>query len=294
MAKSVFPKELLNNQIEKNNQDWINEYKESTGFGKGYLQSLERFFKYKKNVNKPFNLYELHDVTEYIQIHIDNNFSENTINAVISAISGFRKYLIDHHPDIFGEKFLDGLLDLKEYNGEKKNIPYQPLNLVQLNHTKEFIKQNVRARYIFEIIYQMKISKKDIEICSPKYADKDRMVFVVENKVIKYNEIIKNLLYKLEEDPKITDEFSIAMVNYWIKKIEKHLKDKGVYNINKKLSYLDISKTHEAFFIKCPNCGNEYESVSNNWALAKLEGVEELFLMCANCKGDPHYEYPRT
>ena len=290
-TKAVFPKELLNNFIEEHNQNWINEYIENTKFDKGYYQALENFFKFKRYEKKPFNLFTNYDVSEYIETMIDNKFGTNKINSIISNINSFKKFLIEQHSDIFSEHLLNDLLELKMDIPEKKYIKNQPLNLVQLNYTKEFIKQDIRAEYIFEIFYQLKIQKQDIEICSPKYANKENMTFKRKNKTINYNNKIQELLIKIEKFSDFKDSYSIPMVNYYLDKIEQYLRIKGLYNVDKKLNYLDIAKTHEAFFIKCPNCGNEFESVSTNWALAKVDFGDNLFLVCSKCKGEPHNEY---
>lgn len=283
--KAVFPKKLLNNFMEENNEKWINEYRKDSNFTKGYYQTLENFFKFKDYAKKPFNLFNTSDVSKYIEIMIENGFSINRIDYIISNINTFKKFLIEKHPDVFNENLLKDLLELKMGKPEKKYIDTQPLNLVQLNYAKEYIKSNIRTEYIFEILYQLNIRKQDFEICLPQYANRENMIFKKKDKIIKYNSKIQELLSKINTVSNFKATFS--MIPDHLTKIEQYLKIKGVYNENRTLTYFDISKTHEAYFIKCPNCGIEYENISSNWALAKVDFSNNYYLVCSKCKGEP-------
>jgi hypothetical protein len=287
--KAVFPKELLNNYIEDNNENWINEYKKDTNYKESYYQTLENFFRFKKYARKPFNLFNSSDVGEYVETMIENRFGTNRIDAIISNLSGFKKYLIEKHPDIFSDSLLNDLYELKMGKPEKKYSDAQALNLIQLSYTKEFIKNNIRTEYIFEIFYQLNIRKQDIHICTPENADRKNMVFRKNGTTIKYNNTIQRLLSKIDQIPDFKATYS--MVTDHFSRIEDYLKIKGVFSNNRKLSYLDIAKTHEAFFIKCPNCGVEYENISSNWSLAKVNFSEEYYLVCLKCKGEPYNEH---
>ena len=220
---------------------------------------------------------------------IESKFGTHRIDFIISDINSFKRFLIEKHPDIVSENLLKDLLELKMGKPGKKYIDTQALNLVQLNYTKGFIKYNIRTEYIFEILYQLNIQKQDIKMCLPQYADKENMVFRKKDKVIKYNYKIQELLIKIETVPNFKATY--AMITDHLDKIEQYLRIKGVYAGNKKLSYLDIAKTHEAYFIKCPNCGMEYENISSNWALAKVDFSDNYYLVCSQCKGEPFSEY---
>lgn len=123
----------------------------------------------------------------------------------------------------------------------------------------------------------------------PQYADKKNMIFEKDGKIIRYNSKIQKLLFKIEKMPNFKATYT--MIYDHLQKIEEYLKIKGVYNEKRQLRYLDISKTHEAYFIKCPNCGMEYENISSNWALAKVDFSNDYYLVCAKCKGGPSNEY---
>ena len=83
--KSVFPKELLNINIEENNEKWIKEYRYNN-YDENYYQTLENIFKFIKFSDKPFNTFTISDISEYIEILIDNNYSVNRINYIINWI----------------------------------------------------------------------------------------------------------------------------------------------------------------------------------------------------------------
>ncbi len=286
--RAVFPKELLNDDIEENNQRWINEYKKHTNYDNGYYQALNNFFRFKKFEKKAFNTFLTSDVGEYLETMIENGFGDYKITAIISNINSFRGFLVEKYPQMFSEFLLKDLPDLKMNIMERKNIGAKQLSLVQLQCVKEYIKDNIFCEYFFQIYYQLNIAKKDIKYCHPKYANKRKMVFENDKKQIPYNEKIQEILYKLEAmnlQKKYRD--NISAVEFHLAKIEEHLKTKGIYNVDKNFTYGDIKKTHEAFFLKCSNCGKESESLSNNWVLAKVDSNNNdyYYLVCSKCKG---------
>lgn len=283
MSKAVFPKNLLNKDINNKNRQWIDDYIKNTNYNKVYYRSLENFFRYVNFENKHFNFFTEKDIQEYIEIMLDNNYAISKIDYTISNISSFRSYLIEKYPEFFSEKFLSNLNDLKLGIPEKKYAESKPLNLIQLNSVKQFIKSNIKTEYIFEIFYQLGIEKKDFNVCIPKNANLKNKYFKNKEKEIIFNEKIMNLLEAIAK----LDDFKITpyMVNYHLKKIEEDLKSKGLLTSDETLTYNDIIKTHEMFFIKCPNCRKKIEMVSHNWVLAKPETSKNLYLVCSLCKG---------
>lgn len=288
MSKAIFPKELLSDVVEEYNQKWIDEYKSETEYEKPYYDSLEQFFKFIRFKELSFNKFRLKHVEEYIEVMIEQEFSTKRIDYMISNISSLRTFLLKKYPDLFPIEFLSGLTDLKLGSvDDRKNGVSEPLNLVQLSLVREWIKNKPRTEYIFEIFYQLGIQKKDFEMCTLKYVDKENSCFRKNNNVIKYNKKIAELISKVESNSKFKATFH--MITDHIKKIEKFLKDKGVYDINKSLTLYDITKTHERYFVVCPNCGEKCESISENWVLAKTDFCVDMFLVCSNCKGEPNH-----
>ena len=129
-------------------------------------------------------------------------------------------------------------------------------------------------------------------ICVPQNADHKKHCFCLNDKTIRYNEKINQLLDKVEN----VDELEMKMQNidyHYFKKVTTYLKSiAGVWKKERSLNYSDILKSHEIYMIKCPNqnCGELSENFQKNWVLVKTEFDTEYRLVCSQCKGEP-YEY---
>src|SRR5690606_38311017 len=137
----------------------------------------ENFFRFKLFSDKPFNLFTENDVSAYIEVMIDNDFSMNRINMLVSNLASFRLFLIERHSNFFSQYFLNNINELKLGRPEKKYSESQSLNYQQLELVKKFILNNERTEYIFQILYQLGIDKKDFEVCTPENAIPEKQIF---------------------------------------------------------------------------------------------------------------------
>ncbi|WP_068777892.1 hypothetical protein [Paenibacillus sp. GM2] len=283
MEKASFPKELLTQVIESNNKIWIEQYKTMTNFSKGYYQKLENFFRFHKFTNKPFNLFVLKDVEEYIEVLFYNDYAPNLIDSVISNLSSFKNFLIVQYPDNFSQSFLSNILSLKIGTKEKKYAESRPLTYKQLAHIKQYIKSNIRTEYIFNVFYQLGIDKKNFHVCSPDNAVRKKNSFVKENIEIEFNFVIAELLTRVMLEPNF--KATPNMISAHFKKIQMYLSDNNLLEEDQTITYNDIIKTHERFFFICPHCDRKKENISSNWILVKTSINNELQLICSECKG---------
>jgi hypothetical protein len=281
-----FPKELMNSNIESHNINWIKEYRQDTNHKESYYQSLGNIFKYDAFSSKPFSSFALDDLNKYIEVMIDCNYGDRRILYTISIFSSFKNYLIEKHPDIFVENFLRNIKDLTFKVRDNKYDESKSLNFIQINLVHEFLQLNLKTEYIFEIFYQLGIPKKDFNTCLPEYADMQDKKFKCG---IEYTDKIQELLLKIKK----VSNFSVkyGMITDHLKKIEDFLRSKGMYKKGKTLTYKDLQKTHEAFFVKCPNCGRTFENLSEYWVLAKSENSTHFRIVCHECKGEPSDEF---
>lgn len=283
MGRGAFPKELQNEKIELNNQKWIQEYRLATEHGTGYLQQLENFFRYKEFSSKPFNSFVYDDVAEYIEVMKDNDFTAYRIDTLISNIASFKRYLTEKHPENFSPNLLSNLHNLKIGQYEKKYAESHPLSYTQLELAKEFIKNNIRTEYIFQIFFQLGIDKKDFDICSPDNAVMEERAFINRDKRIVFNDVIEELLIRLKTEQGF--KATTNMILDHLRKIEIHLKDNAALETDRTIAYNDVIKTHERFFFKCPSCEQKHENTSTNWVLVKIQTSNNLYLVCSHCKG---------
>lgn len=283
MSKATFPKELLKDEIEIKTQTWLEVYKSKTNFDKGYYQKLENFFKFIKFTNKSFDQFEIHDIEEYLEVLYDNDYSVSLIDSLISNLSSFKTFLINEYPETFSQYFLSDILQLKIGQKDKKYADSRPLTYRQLTMTKLFIKSNIRTEYIFQVFYQLGIDKKDFHCCTPKNALRYERAFVKDNLRIEYNSVIEELIERASRDSNF--KATPNMITDHLKSIQLYLSENNLLDPEQTITYNDVIKTHQKFFLKCPNCERKAESISNNWVLVITDYSDEMHLTCVDCKG---------
>lgn len=283
MGKPIFPKELMNDHMNESNKKWLDEYKSETDLGKGYYQKIENFFRFRDYESKPFNVFTVSDVEKYVGVMVDNNYKEDTINALPGALSGFKNFLITKYPTIFGVDFLSNLPTRYFENGDPSDA--FALSVTQINLIREFNKQNWVYEYIFEIYFQLGIKKKEITVCHPKNNDEKQACFKSpEGEGIKYNSKIAQLLeIQKKRDVNVTQ----VVANYYLSKVTDFLRQQvpPAYEKERTLNYLDIKKSHQKYVLTCPSCGQLTENNAKSWVLAKAEQEPDFRLACFECKG---------
>lgn len=279
--KALFPKELLSEVIQKDNDHWMQEYFLSKNVGKGYKDKLKNFFRYKKFAEKPFYEFTKKDIDDFIEVLIENNYTESGINPFLSAIREFKEYLIEKDPYHFHYFFLK---DLKgEYFYNQNQDKDRALNLETLCYIRNYIMKNSKTQYMFELIYQLGIEKQQLESCLPEYADLKLKASIVGDSNISFEN--SPYIEDLIKEARQVENFKITyyMFSDHMKKLSLHLLTNGIYD--KKILHSTILNTHRAYFLTCPNCGTVLENISENWVLAKTELSENYCLVCVRCKG---------
>jgi hypothetical protein len=272
--------------MEQSNKGWFEKFKAKTNHkSKGYYQTVEKFLKFSKYKDKPFNTFTLTDIEDYVYVMWDNNYSAKRTDGVVAAISSFKNFLIKNYS--FPQDFLSNVLTLQV---NESSVPdSDPLTPLQLHYVREYNERNIVDEFIFEIYFQLGVDKKDLEICVPQNVDREKRCFHSEGKEIKYNEKINQLMRKVEDVDGL--ETQVKSIDYrYLKKATTHLKEAGVWKKERALNYSDILKSHEVYMLKCPNlsCGELTENLQQNWVLVKEEFDTEYRLVCSQCKGKPY------
>lgn len=284
MPKAIFPKELLCNEINEINKTLLNDYKKETNFSRGYYQKLEKFFKFIGYQNLPFNSFTKANVERYIEVMVDNNFSEDTINTLFGALSGYKNFHIKKNPSLFRKDFLFDL-PINFFKNVKPSDAFA-FNQIQLNLIREYNRQKFQNEYIFEIFFQLGIKKKDLAICKPENHDRQSFCFRTANgKEIRYNIHIADILERVPEDQEL--KLTEMVTNYYLIKVTEFFRQQTppVYFKERPISYSDIIKSHKKYILNCPFCGQFNENVAKNWVLIKTEQNAGYRLVCSQCKG---------
>lgn len=284
MAKSKV-KSLPQGEMEENNKKWFDEYIEHH-HPEGYNSLVERFLRFSDFQNRPFDTFVIDDLDRYKRIlEVSGRRSGNDFY----AIKNFRNFLRDKYQKQFGETFLPNLSRFIPRT-QKSKTNGMVLSLPQISYIRKYNKSDIYDEYVFEVLFQLGVQKEYLKFCLPVYADPANRLFVLKGKKepIPYNDKIETLLSKIKDAKKLEDK--IKKINHqYFYKITDYLRDDiKIFPENRKLNSSDILVSHQAYFFTCPNCGDKFENIAENWILAKMEVDNQNRLFCTQCKGVPN------
>jgi site-specific recombinase XerD len=267
--KRLIPKELRK-EIALHNKAWFEKYQSKAKDPSGYYPDVLEFLEFcAYNNDKNIRNIDRTDIDSYITTLKKQNARPLTINRRLSALSGFRNFLLSDYPDIFGEKFLS---DLPGHGHPEKNpTDIKALSLEQLSFARKYNRRSVKYEYIFESFFQLGIDKNDLIARNFQ-----------ETKSTQVDEIIKR-----GPKGKVTE----SIINSYFISVTKYLQSQGVYDKSRRnINSYDLAESNKVYFIQCPNCGKSFENLAKYWVLAKVkfDGVDyqdEYHIVCAQCKG---------
>jgi len=268
--KRILPKDLRK-EIASYNKAWFEKFRTESKNRKEYYPDVQEFLEFcAYNNDKDIKNIDRTDIDSYITTLKKHTDSPFTINRRLSALSGFRNFLCSEYPDTFGEKFFS---DLPSHEHTDKNpTDIKALSLVQLSYARKYNRRRMKDEYIFELFFQLGIDKNDLIACNFPKAKNARV-----------DEIIKKV-------PKgdVTD----GTINSYFSRITNYLQKQGVYNKSRRnINSYDLAKSHEAYFLQCPNCERTFENIAKYWVLAKVifdetDYQDKYCIVCAQCKGE--------
>ena len=275
-------------RVDPRNEPLFENFKQATTYDLAYYQSLENFLKFTGLEGKILSSLNTSDVENYRNAMWDCGVNSVRTDLIIEVISTFKNYLIKNHS--FPSDFLSDIKILKV--NEKSSPDNIALTLVQLAYIRDFNQTNQIFEYLFELLFQLGIDKKDLLNCLPNYADKNLRKFVNGKKQIGHNEKI-NLLLAKQYDTREMKRVIKDIDALYFKKITYYLREeKKAYTRPepRQINYSDILKTHEIYILKCPNhdCNELVENTSHNWVLVQTDFEKEYRLFCNVCKGKSH------
>ena len=268
------PKRLLPNYLRKeiasHNKLWLEKYQTESNNRKEYYPDVQEFLEFcAHNNDKEVQYIDRTDADLYITTLKEYTNSSFTINRRLSALAGFRNFLRSQYPQEFGEEFLSDLPPHERTDENPKDI--RALSLEQVSYIRKYNRRYLKDEYIFELFFQLGIDNNDLIACKfPRI------------RTAQVDEIIKKV-------PK--GEVVEGTINSYFTKITKHLKKQGKYDENRRsINSYDLAESHQAYFLKCPNCRRTFENIAENWVLARVKfdeaGYQDKYrIVCAQCKG---------
>jgi hypothetical protein len=281
---------LRTSEINPENNLFLIAFKNNNRFYKsGYYQNIENFLKYKGISTKPLSSLTADDVEMYRDDMWKEGVGSKRTDAIISAISTFKKYLITEKS--FPDNFLQRIEDLR-INDKSLSDKSVIFSREQLFEIRAFNEQHSTFEYVFEVLFQLGVDKKDLIFCTPHNADKARHAFINEKKgiFIKYNNRI-NDLFSLNCDEQELKKVITNIDYQYFQKLTNYLREEKNIIIRPKpqqIIYSDIIKSRDYFIFRCPNenCSQFVENLAQNWVLVRTDFEADYRLFCNECKGN--------
>jgi hypothetical protein len=280
----AIPENLLHKKVTKENELLMKEFIEAKkSYEDSYIKLLLRS---KINQNKPLNKYTTDDIYNHIDLLEKNNYASSSIRNFLAHMRSFAAFLKENFPDDFPSEYLDGLNDIPAditiNNPKSKFIAFE-LNIHQLDAIREYISDKRKTQFIFELYFQLGIDKQDVpRYCKNNYNSKEK-AFYEDGELLKE---CTPLLAEIISSMSDKDWFGhIGNTHYHLKKITDYLITKGLFADSENLTYSDIVKTRDRFFLQCPYCHRDVENIQENWVLVKAGENGSTRLCCVLCKG---------
>lgn len=265
------------------NIQWLDEFRRDRQIRDQTYSLIMGVLQLKEIAGIPFNDFTIEQIDQYISIYKQYGYSDGGIRPAISAIRSFSNYLKEKYPDDFRSDFLSGVTFSEILDDPKRSA--KPLDYLQICMLRDFIQNDPRMMYFFELVFQTGVKKQDIKYCIPENADHDKMVFTNKGKVVcSYSNIIQEILDIYGSNYNLSIVYNIP--NY-LSRISKYLRDEGLLHDEHDITCTDLMQTHDRFFFCCPSCGKSLENTASNWVLVRIEGQEDsdYHLFCKNCRG---------
>ncbi len=189
---------------------------------------------------------------------------------ITSRVNYLKDFFI-YHAEIFSET-----IDVDRYRKSAENIAkMQQLTPYQISHCRQRYKDDWRKLYIFEMIYYTDFT--DEEIKNVKIEDVNHMDCSIQNKdaskKIHVPSHLIELIDKMNERGIFGCSFDIVA---YIGQMREELKSLNIQNFNVK----DGIATRRKTFCECPQCGNKYEMIADNWCVIQYTENGAFWIVC--------------
>lgn len=194
-------------------------------------------------------------------------------------IKNFYVTIASKIPNIDFDESLFNALNPK--NKEDKKIK-KLLTTDEIRMIKKRINGDVYLKLAFELAYIHGLYGDEIcQFSFDKYNIDKKMYIVNRNKKIVFSDELNQCLLKNKTNFKIKGSDSYYQCYKTIGRL-----------IGRELTWEDINKTREEYFMKCQLCNNKYENLSSNWVIIQYEDDVNSsgYLVCKHCAEKNRYK----
>lgn len=202
------------------------------------------------------------------------NLYENGTNteSPVEYVKSFLQYVAPSTSLKYDPKLLTTLIKKKD----KKRNSY-PLKINDINKIREITLPFPELFFSFEMAYTYGLKLKQLSNCSrANYKDGHLHIDGVS---IEFHGMLKQMI---EDNHALLQPRSINTHQDRYKKIGELMQDIGYLSDRRTITWQDINRTREEYFIKCQLCDERYENTSSNWVLFQYDNdpTESKWIVC--------------
>lgn len=254
---------------------FLNKRKGSLTSYKNYRSKLIDFLTDSNIRNKKLHEITQEDLDNYLYERLNNEKS----TTFTSRIDYIKDFLIFHKDKLQRKLVFDNLRYTSSEIEKDKENKATPLTCEQVEKIREIYYTQPTKLFAFEMIYNERISLKELKLLKYKLFHKDLGVFILSDDTrIKVPEHLFPLIDSLKEDKFFNSDKSYSDL---INEVKKELREHGVVQ---NFKYSDIIKTVEDMtFIKCPECGKKSEAIVDYWCAKQYNEGTRFWIVCKKC-----------
>lgn len=211
----------------------------------------------------------------FMNIYKSNSERQSTYISRINYISGFFGFLFSQN--YISHQFNFGKYRNLQFNEERpSNNHKQSLTARQISEFYNSYSDRIDYLYIFEMKYYTSFNDRQIQNISIENVDIANRIITIEGYSQKVpDSIIRNIL-TLYNQRKLN---KLPHVNQFVSNLKPFFAKIGFENFKAK----DITETKDKLLLRCPQCGNEFEAIIDNWCAIQYAENGKLWIICREC-----------
>lgn len=259
---------------------YLNEEKKSLLSMLGIRSKIKDFLLSDELSNKPLNIVPLETIDMYFyNVYATNNDTKKTFISRVDYINGFLKYLFEQGliPKKFNSEKFRGLQFKEEATDKNKKKAITPKQVSEF-HAK--CKDKPEYLYVFDMKYYTDFDDEQIQSLTMKNVDISNRTITIDEKSVVVPESVINNIIEIDRSNRLGELAGVKQYFIYLKPVFEEL---GFKNIKPK----DITlETKKRLSFTCPQCGNEYEAIVENWCAVQYTESGAFWIVCRGCGSD--------
>ncbi|MEF3302506.1 hypothetical protein [Paenibacillus sp. GYB003] len=277
-SKKRIPRNVRLSELTENNRKWFLEFERwlinhEKGYSKGSIDQMSNVALNFLHAceDKDVNLLGIDEIRPFFET--ERASTGNTrINHIINLYTFLSEKKLSTPFEV--TELNQYLVDSKALKKDSEEGAAKALTIEEIILIRSFLKNDFKRLLTFELVYQYGLELEELAQCNEESYDFQTHSFSIKDKdnrvvPIYVNERIHGMIMK---QPGIIKEVKKYSYQERLKDIGKKLEEVGL--MDRPIRWMDIDKTRQTNFFRCPSCHRLYENTPDNWALIQYETDE--------------------